>query len=220
MSENLAISHMAPPGGVRIGSVGQPQLGVQASIGKDGEIEVRSQGQMLGYYKHPELTAAQTTTDGFFRTGDLGEIDANGFLRITGRTKDIFKTAKGKYVAPASIEAKLFDHPRFEAVCVAGAGQPMPFALLLLSHETRQAVADGTLDRAALSAALAELRDRLNSSVEHHEALQYLVLVQEPWPVENGMLTPTLKIRRTVIEHRYLPSAEQWAALRQAVIWE
>jgi len=64
------------------------------------------------------------------------------------------------------------------------------------------------------------LRERVNSSVEHHEALQYLVVVKEPWSVENGMLTPTLKIRRTVIEHRYLPSAEQWAALRQAVIWE
>src|SRR5260370_38465627 len=101
MSENLAISHMSRPGAVRIGRVGQPQLGVQARIGKDGEIEVRSPGQMLGYYKQPELTAAQTTTDGFFRTGDLGEIAPNGFLRITGRTKDIFKTAKRNYVAPA-----------------------------------------------------------------------------------------------------------------------
>ena len=220
MSENLAISHMSPPGAVRIGSVGQPQLGVQARIGKDGEIEVRSPGQMLGYYKQPELTAAQTTTDGFFRTGDLGEIDADGFLRITGRTKDIFKTAKGKYVAPAPIEAKLCEHARFEAVCVAGAGQPMPFALLMLSQETRHSVGDGTLDRGTLSAELAELRERVNSSIEHHEALQYFVVVKEPWSVENGMLTPTLKIRRGAIEHHYLPSAEQWAALRQPVIWE
>jgi long-subunit acyl-CoA synthetase (AMP-forming) len=220
MSENLAISHISRPGAVRIGSVGQPQLGVQARIGKDGEIEVRSPGQMLGYYKQPELTAAQTTTDGFFRTGDSGEIDAEGFLRITGRAKDIFKTAKGKYVAPVPIEAKLFDHPRFEAICVAGAGQPMPFALLLLSQEARQAVVDGTIDRGTLSAELAELRERVNSGLERHEALQYLVVVKEPWSVENGMLTPTLKIRRSAIEHRYLPSAEQWAALQQPVIWE
>jgi long-chain acyl-CoA synthetase len=81
-------------------------------------------------------------------------------------------------------------------------------------------VGDGTLDRGTLSGELAELRERVNSSVEHHEALQYLVVVREPWSVENGMLTPTLKIRRSVIEQHFLASAEQWAALRQSVIWE
>ncbi|WP_114240998.1 AMP-binding protein [Dyella sp. C9] len=220
MTENFAISHTNLPDRQRYGSVGRPQAGVMARIGAAGEIEVKSPTQMLGYYKDPELTARQTTNDGYFRTGDCGEIDADGFLRLTGRVKDAFKTLKGEYVTPAPIEQALSTHPRIEAVCVAGAGLVMPFALLMPSAETREAMAAGRLDRATLAREFDELRERANAAASAHERLQFLAVVKDDWTTENALLTPTLKIRRSEIERRYTPLAEQWAALGQRVIWE
>ncbi|HSN00203.1 MAG TPA: AMP-binding protein [Rudaea sp.] len=220
MTENFAISHANLPDRVRIGTVGRPQSGVQARIAETGEIEVKSPGQMVGYYKQPELTLAQTTADGFFRTGDCGCVDADGFLTITGRVKDIFKGLKGEYVAPAPIEQRLMAHPRFEAACVAGAGLVMPFGLLMLSAETRVALAAGKLERAALNAELEDLRDRVNACAAPHERLQFLVVVKDDWTTQNGMLTPTLKIRRNAIEAGYAGRAAAWAALGQPVVWE
>lgn len=101
-----------------------PNPGVEHRIGAGGEIEVKSPGQMLGYYKNPDKTREDMTGDGFLRTGDMGEIDEDGCLRITGRVKDLFKTAKGKYVVPVPIENR-FRHPQAEVVCVAGR-QPAP----------------------------------------------------------------------------------------------
>ncbi|MBN3785787.1 AMP-binding protein [Burkholderia sp. Ac-20353] len=219
MSE-CALLYVNRPGHVRAGTVGQPQPGVDARIAENGELEIRSAGQMLGYYRLPELTAAQTTPDGFLRTGDLGRIDADGFLTITGRVKDIFKTAKGKYVAPQPIEQKLLGLAGVEAACVAGAGRAMPFALLQLSAETYDAIAAGTLDRAVLTAEIDALRERINAAVESHERLQYVVVVGEAWTVDNAMLTPTLKIRRSAIEAHYMPHADAWEKLGKAVVWE
>ncbi|MGU7772704.1 AMP-binding protein [Burkholderia sp. MR1-5-21] len=219
MSE-CGLLHVNRPGHVRAGTVGQPYAGVEARIAENGELEIRSAGQMLGYYRQPALTAAQTTPDGFFRTGDVGRIDADGFLTITGRVKDIFKTAKGKYVVPQPIEQKLLGLSGVEGACVAGAGCAMPFALLQLSPETCAAIAAGTLDRAVLTDEIDALRKRINDVVEHHERLQYVVVVKEVWTVENAMLTPTLKIRRSAIEAHYMPRAEQWETLGQAVVWE
>jgi len=220
MSETAAISHSTRPGYPRSGTVGQPNPGVEARIAANGELELRSPTLMLGYYRQPALTADCTTPDGFLRTGDCGEIDPDGYLRITGRIKDIFKTSGGKYIAPAPIEARLFRHPRFEAVCVIGMEQPMPFAVLLLSEDAREALGNGALVRDALTAELEGLRRHVNSASEHHEQLQYLVVVKDGWSVENAMLTPTLKIRRQAIEQRYLPLAPAWAATGHTVIWE
>ena len=220
MTENFAISHANLPDHVRVGTVGRPQAGVEARIAETGEIEVKSPGQMAGYYKQTQLTQAQMTADGFFRTGDCGCVDADGFLRITGRVKDIFKGLKGEYVAPAPIEQRIMDHPRFEAVCVVGAGLVMPFALLMLSAETRAALAAGKLERAALDTELADLRDRVNAVAAAHERLQFLVVVKSEWTTQNGMLTPTLKIRRNAIEAGYAGRAAAWAALGRPVVWE
>ncbi|QBQ99405.1 AMP-binding protein [Paraburkholderia pallida] len=220
MSENAAISHVTRLGHARAGTVGQPQAGVEARIAGNGELEVKSPAQMLGYYGQPEMTAAQMTADGFFRTGDCGVIDAEGFLTLTGRVKDIFKTAKGKYVAPLPLEQKLLEHRHIEAACVAGAGLAMPFALLQLAADVRDALANGTCDRAALTDELAALHARINACAERHEQLQYVVVVKDVWSAENAMLTPTLKIRRAAIEARYLRDAQDWSKLGRAVVWE
>ena len=105
--------------------------GVQVKLSPEGEILIKSPAQCSGYYKQPELTAASFTEDGFFRTGDRGERRPDGLLKITGRVKELFKTAKGKYVAPAPIENRLNAHPMVELSLVSGVGQPAAYALVV-----------------------------------------------------------------------------------------
>ena len=137
MTETL-ITHLPAPGSVRPGYVGCAIPGVEAKLGEDQELLMRSPMNMLGYYKDPEGTRACFTADGFFRTGDLARIDPDGQLKIVGRVKEQFKTSKGKYVMPAPIESQLLAHPVVEACCLMGAGMPHPFAVVLLAEETRK----------------------------------------------------------------------------------
>lgn len=219
MSENFGTSHFSRPGEVRIGYVGAALPGVECRIAEDGEILVRSMGQMLGYYRQPELTAECYTEDGLFRTGDRGELDDAGRLRITGRVKDLFKTAKGKYVAPVPIEAKLGNHQSVEASCVIGVGLAQPIGLINVSLDTRAALASAEA-RAQLAVELEALLADVNAQLEAHEQLACLVVAQEPWNIENGLLTPTLKIRRNLIEELYHERAEAWGNSRRKVILE
>jgi len=220
MSENMAYSHFTRPGEARVGYVGHANTGVECKIDPEsGEVLVKSPAQMLGYYKQPEVTAECYTEDGFFKTGDMGEIDEAGRLKITGRVKDLFKTSKGKYVAPVPIENKLGSHPKIEVICVGGANQPATFGLVLLSEDARAALDRGE-DRTEIEQELAQLMDEVNPTLDPHEQLAFVVVVQEPWGIENGMLTPTMKIKRNVIEARYEPQVEAWAAMRKKVIWE
>ncbi|MBR9871788.1 MAG: AMP-binding protein [Gammaproteobacteria bacterium] len=218
MSENFGYSHANRPGQAKVGCVGVPNPGVEHRIGEGGEIEVRSPGQMLGYYKNEEKTKEDVTSDGFLRTGDMGEIDAQGYLRITGRVKDLFKTSKGKYVVPVPIENR-FNHPMAEVVCVAGANQPQPCLMLLLSEEARAAL-DSGMDRNALEQELAQELEDVNAACEPHEKVAFLVVVKDPWSMENGMLTPTMKIKRNVIEEFYHQKMDAWFAENRRVVWE
>lgn len=219
MSENFACSHFSRAGRVRVGYVGECLPGVECRIAEDGEILVKSPGQMMGYYKQPELTAESYLPDGFFKTGDRGEVDEVGRLRITGRVKELFKTAKGKYVAPVPLEAKLGGNPRISEVCVTGVGLPQPFALVTLSEETRAALASG-LQQSDLVAELENLLNQVNDQFEDHERLDFLVVVKDPWTIEDGLLTPTMKIRRSVIEEHYVDRTEAWSESEQRVIFE
>jgi long-subunit acyl-CoA synthetase (AMP-forming) len=218
MTENFAYSHVSMPGKSRVGYVGNTYPGVEHRIGDDGEILVKSPGDMMGYYKEPEMTRASFTDDGFFKTGDQGEIDAEGRLRITGRTKEIFKCGKGKYIAPAPIENLLNAHDHLEMSCVTGAGMSQPFALVQLSEALR-----GTTDdderRAEVKTTLRGLLDRVNAALEHHERLQFLVVVTEEWTMEAGLLTPTLKIKRQAVEDRYAANVEGWYDQNEAILW-
>ncbi|MEM8120168.1 AMP-binding protein, partial [Morganella morganii] len=155
---------------------------------------MRSGATMVGYYKEPEKTAEVLTADGFLRTGDKGEQDAEGNLRLTGRMKEIFKTSKGKYVAPAPIENRLAVHDRIEQVCVVGEGLSAPLGLCVLSEVGRREALNGT--RGALESSLRAHLEQVNGALDKHERLVGLVLVQETWAVDNGFLTPTLKIKR------------------------
>jgi long-subunit acyl-CoA synthetase (AMP-forming) len=217
MTENCGYSHVCRPGKYKPGWIGQNSPGVEVRIAEDGEVQVRSGATMQGYYKDPEKTAETLTVDGFLRTGDKGEQDAEGNLRLTGRIKEIFKTSKGKYVAPAPIENRLAVHARIEQVCVIGDGLPQPMALCVLSEVGRKEAANGT--RAVLEGSLKALLDEVNQALDKHERLQRLVLVKETWAVDNGFLTPTLKIKRSVVEGAYGARFAEWGERHEAVLW-
>lgn len=220
MTENFGYSHASRPGQVRVGYVGNSNPGVVCRIAENGEVQVKSPGQMMGYYNDPVKTAEDMTEDGFLKTGDRGEIDQQGRLRITGRVKELFKCTKGKYIAPVPIENKLNNHPKLEAVCVTGPNQPQPFALLMLSLDAQKELADGRLERDQLTTELLQLLNEVNATLEDHEKMDYAVVVKDQWTMENGFLTPTMKIKRNIIEERYLGQADAWLAQRKPLIWE
>lgn len=220
MTENFGYSHGSRPGQVRVGYVGHCNPGVECRVANNGEVLVKSPGQMMGYYKNPEKTLEDMTEDGFLKTGDRGEIDEQGRLKITGRVKELFKTSKGKYVAPVPIEQKLSRHPKVEVICVTGPSQPQPFALLMLSLDAVNELQDGSLDRTQLTQDFESLLEEVNQSLEDHERMDYVVVVKDQWTMENGYLTPTMKIKRNIIEERYLPHADIWITRRQRVVWE
>jgi long-subunit acyl-CoA synthetase (AMP-forming) len=193
--------------------------GVDVKISEEGEILIKSPGNMMGYYKQPELTAECYTADGYFKTGDRGERDEEGRLKITGRVKELFKTSKGKYVAPAPIENLLNNHTQVEMCCVTGSGHPQPFALVLLAEEIRPKLRDAAV-REQVEAELSKLLTEVNKEVEAYERLEFLTVVKEPWLIENGFLTPTMKMKRSKIEDAYGPRFDDWYAARSKVVWE
>ena len=219
MSEDFAYSHATIPGKGRFGYVGSPMPGVEVKISDEGEILIKSPGNMMGYYKQPEMTAECYTDDGYFRTGDRGERDEEGRLKITGRVKELFKTSKGKYVAPAPIENLLNNHSEVELCCVTGSGNPQPYALILPAEELRPKLSEPA-ERERFEGELTTLLDTVNKEVEGFERLQFLVVVKEPWQIENGFLTPTMKIKRSKIEDNYSPNNDAWYAAGKRVVWE
>jgi len=219
MTENCGVSHATLVDMHRPGTVGIPYDGVKARLDAEtGEIQVKTGCLMLGYYKEPELSAAAFTADGWLHTGDKGVVEEDGCLRITGRVKDLFKTSKGKYVAPAPIEDKLVASPAVEACCVVGANYPQPFALLMLNEDAVARSRDAA-GRAALEDAMANHLMTVNHGLDPHEQLEALILMKEPWTVENGLITPTFKIKRNVLETRYATSFDRWTSSERKVVW-
>ena len=218
MTEDFCMSHRSNAEAHLPGYVGVPYPGVQVRVADDGELLIKSPGQMLGYYKRPDLNAECFTADGFFHTGDLGEYNADGLLKITGRKKELFKTAKGKYVAPAPIENRLNVHPMVELSMVSGPGQPAAYAVLVLDENLRPKLGDAEV-RARVDAALAQLLHQVNEGLAPHECLQMLVVAREPWSIENGCLTPTMKIKRSRIEAMLAERLQDWYAAPGPVVW-
>jgi long-chain acyl-CoA synthetase len=184
-----------------------------------GEIQMRSPAVMMGYYRMPEKTQDTMTDDGWLRTGDKGQIDGQGRLRITGRIKDLFKTSKGKYVAPAPIEDKLVMHEAVEACVVTGANLSQPLGIVMLNADVAARVADDKA-RAELEASLHEHLRSINERLDPHEQLECLVVVAQGWSVENDVITPTFKVKRNRIEEMYAAHYEHWEASGRKVIWQ
>jgi long-subunit acyl-CoA synthetase (AMP-forming) len=173
---------------------------------------------MVGYYKQDELTKESFTEDGYFKTGDRGERKPSGLLKITGRVKEIFKTSKGKYVAPAPIENLINNDEHIELSCVSGSGQPKAYAQVVLNEDLR-ATMQSADTRTKVTAALEALLKKVNGAVEHHEHLQFIAVVSDTWTIENHMLTPTMKIKRQAIEQASESNMEKWYDEGKSVVW-
>lgn len=218
MTEDFAYSHTMTETHKEVGYVGVPYDGVEVRISEEGEILIKSPGQLVGYYKRPDLDAEVFTSDGFFRTGDQGERRPDGQLKITGRLKELFKTGKGKYVAPAPIENKLNAHPMIESSMVSGVGQAAAYALVVLAEDLRPKVGDPAV-RAEVEAALGALLKETNSGLADYEQMKMVVIAKEPWSIDNGCLTPTMKIKRSRIEASVAGHVDRWFEGQGKVLW-
>jgi long-chain acyl-CoA synthetase len=176
-------------GGTRLGTVGPAIPGVELKIAADGEILARGPNIMKGYHNKPEETA-QVIQDGWFYTGDIGEIDADGYLKITDRKKDLLKTSGGKYIAPGPIEGRLKLFPRVMNAIVIGDRRKFPAALIVPA-------------RGATKIDISKDVEELNRSLAHHEQIKAFELIETDFTIEGGELTPTMKVRRRVVEQKY-----------------
>lgn len=220
LTENLAVSNLTLAGKNQEGTVGPPYPGVEVRIeATTGEIQMRSSAMMLGYFKEPALTRDAFTADGWLRTGDKGHIDAQGNLHVTGRVKDLFKTSKGKYVAPAPIEDKLVMHELVEACVVTGANLGQPLGIVMLNADAMALAADPA-KRVQIEAALGQHLNTINATLDPHEQLKCLVVATIAWTVENDIVTPTFKVKRNRIEDVYAANYERWETSGQLVIWQ
>ena len=211
MSENSACSHGNYPGNIKFGTVGKAMPDTDIKITDKGEVIMKNECIMKGYYKEEELTR-QTIKKGYLHTGDKGTIDDDGYLTITGRIKDIFKTSKGKYVAPNPIEMKLSKNNLIEQVCVVGENLTQPIALVVM-NETKK-IADDIKNN------FEALIDSINNKLEKHERIKKIVILKDSWSIENNILTPTMKIKRNVVEEKYKEFYENWFNSKNQIIFQ
>ena len=188
----------------KIGSIGQVVGNVEVRISEEGELLARASGLATGYYKDPEKTA-ETFRDGWIYTGDKARIDEEGFIFLTGRMKDYFKTIQGKFVAPTPIENEFAKHPHTEQLCLLGRGYSKTVMVCVPSALAQQEKPE------QLAAALQEHARVVNETADKHARIGAVIISTEAWSIDNGMLTPTLKIRREQIEQRFGERAQQLA---------
>ena len=210
------------PHGREVGYVGQPLPGTEVKIADNGEILCRGHNVMMGYYKQPELTKEVIDEDGWFHTGDMGELNQFNQLRITGRIKSLFKTSGGKYINPDMIEAKFSSSKLIEQILVVGENQKFAGALIIPSFTDLKAwCAEKNIpyttneemirNPEVLKRYVAEINE-LNKSLGETEKVKKHVLLADEWSIANGLLTPTLKAKRKIITAKYKDVIEKMFA--------
>ena len=214
MTEDCILSHYNLLGANKMGTVGKALPGVTGKLSPEGEICIKSDVLMKGYFKEPELTAEMFDEEGFLKTGDIGEYDHDGYLTITGRVKDQFKTDKGKYISPAPIELELLKNPDIEQICLVGMGIPQPIALIITSLSAKSKTKE------ALNESLSHSINEVNPSLEKYEKVEKVVVMKEDWSVDNGLLTPTLKVKRNQVEKIHMPMYKEWFEQPDNIIYE
>jgi long-chain acyl-CoA synthetase len=218
MTENLAYGPaLNLPGAVKIGTVGSVTAmpNVEIKITEQGEIITRSPSLMTGYYRESEKTA-EAIIDGWLHTGDRGEIDADGYLTITGRIKDAFKTSKGKFVQPSKIEGLMQKDDYIEQVCIAGSGESQPICFIELSDLARAQLPNGAKE---IETRIMKTLADVNNQLEHHEVVERLFVIADAWTPENGMLTPTMKIKRNQVEKYYTALCVEYRNSNESFVW-
>lgn len=214
MTEDCIISHANMPDANNIGSVGKPWSTVKIKLSEEGEIRIKNNCMFKGYFKAPDITAEVFDEDGYFKTGDIGEYDHDGFMTITGRVKDQFKTDKGKYISPSPIELELSKNTDIEQICIVGTGIPQPIALITLSELGK------AKSKEDLSKGLIDTVNDLNPSLEKHEKISKVIIMKEDWNVDNGLTTPTMKVKRNSIEKIHQQFYKSWFEMDETVIFE
>ncbi len=200
-------------GGFRIGTVGKPLNGVEVKIAEDGEILCKGPNVMMGYYNDEEKTK-EVMTNGYFHTGDIGIIDKDGFLKITDRKKEMFKTSGGKYIAPQLIENAMKQSRFIEQIMVIGDGEKMPAAFIQPDFEflkqwaerkgiKQGATIDDLINNEEVLNRVKEEVDAINKKFGHWEQIKRFELTPETWSVDGGEMTPTLKLKRKAIKEKY-----------------
>lgn len=213
MTETFAYSTINYPFRAdKIGTVGAVGPGVDVRIADDQEIMVRGKGLFAGYYKNDQATQESFDDEGWLHTGDIGSLDDEGYLSIEGRKKDTFKTAKGKFVSPVPIEKKIFEHSRVEMMCLIGLGLPAPI-LLVIPHSFKN------FDRERYERKTVKIINQINDGLESHAKIKGVLMIKEPWSIENGILTPTLKIKRHILEKKYHDVGANWPS-DKFIVWE
>ena len=209
----ISVNEMAN-GGFRIGTVGKVMEGVTVKIAEDGEILCKGPNVMMGYYKD-EAKTAEVMTDDYFHTGDIGELDADGFLKITDRKKEMFKTSGGKYIAPALIEGQMKQSLFIEQIMVIGEGQKMPAALIQPNFEyvtewCQEKDIKCNMDDLTSVCQNAQLLEAIQADIDQHnqhfgkwEQIKKFELTPEAWSIDAGHLTPTMKLKRKVVKEIY-----------------
>lgn len=192
------------PNSRRVGSIGKAIGEVECKLTEENELAVRASGCTPGYYKEPEKTA-ELIRDGWLHTGDKARVDEDGFIYITGRVKDYFKTIQGKFVAPPPIEGAFADNSYAEQQCLLGRGFSKTVMVTVLAAHAQQK------DRDLVEASLRETVAEINATVEKHARIGAVIVSLEPWTIENEILTPTLKIKRDKVEDQFAEQAERLA---------
>jgi long-chain acyl-CoA synthetase len=203
LTETASSATVNEPGDFRIGTVGRPVEGTEIRLAEDGEILIRSDSVFAGYYKEPEATAAALTEDGWLRTGDVGEVDAEGFLRITDRKKDLIITAGGKNIAPQNLENALKASRFVSQALVVGDRRPYVAALVTLDEAE---LASSGRDANAL---VQELVDDVNRDRTRVEQIKRFAILPRDFSQEEGEVTPTLKLRRRVVHEHFADEIEK-----------
>lgn len=212
MTENCCYSHVTLNDAIKVGSVGKNLPLCDVKLSSENEILIKHKALMDGYYKSEELTN-ETIKDGWLHTGDVGEIDAEGYLKITGRVKDIFKTTKGEYISPSTIEMKLSEDNNIEQVCIVGRGLTQPIALITLSLQAEK------LNKIELKEYFEISLNSFNKNLANYEKISQIVVLKTEWTVENNFLTPSMKIKRNTIESAYSKRYPEWESSLEKVIF-
>ncbi len=215
MTENSIYASVNLPGANRAGSVGKPYSDSLIRIGDGGEIQNKHPGITPGYFKDPQKTAELYTADGWLRTGDVGRLDQDGYLYITGRVKEIFKTLKGKYVTPAPIEGAFGSNSDIDQLCLVGSGLFQPVMVLSLNADARKK------PRETVQKELLATMEQVNATLEPHETISKIYISKDAWTIDNNLMTPTMKVRRNEVEKKFNALIEANESKRELkVVWE
>jgi long-chain acyl-CoA synthetase len=219
MTENSIYATFTRPGHNRIGAVGQEMPNANMKIDSpdakgEGEILYKHPGVTPGYYKDPEKTGELFTADGYLKTGDKGRVDKDGYLFITGRVKDIFKTLKGKYVAPSPIEGAMARNTDIDQLCLVGSGLKQPILIVSPTPAAR-----GKTKEDFEQMLLADM-EAVNGTLEDHERIAKAIVAKDSWTIDNGIMTPTMKVKRNEVEKRYHNLLAAHDGTKTRVVWE